>query len=51
MFEGLDEQMKHDDKAAVSFKERLLKWIVGAVIALVVFGGLYIGLRLLNFTK
>jgi len=48
MFESLDEQMKQDDKAATSTKERFLIWFSVAVISVVVFGGLYLGVQLLE---
>lgn len=48
MFEGLDEQIKHDDLIETTPRERLMKWIIGAVIAIAVFGGLYLGLHFLQ---
>ncbi len=51
MFEGLDEQIKHDDQIEITPKERLMKWVIGGVVAIVVFGGLYFGLQMLNYAK
>ena len=48
MFDSLDEQIKHDDQASSSPKERILVWLSVAVISVVVFGGLYMGIRLLD---
>jgi hypothetical protein len=48
MFDSLEEQMKHDDQEAISPKERMLKWLFGAITAVVVFGGLYMGIRLIE---
>lgn len=48
MFDSLDEQMKHDLKEASSPKERILLWISVAVVSVLVFGGLYIGVRVLE---
>jgi lipid-A-disaccharide synthase-like uncharacterized protein len=48
MFESLDEQMKHDDAETSTPKERMLKWILIGLVATVVFGGLFMGIRLLG---
>jgi hypothetical protein len=48
MFESLDDQMKQDDKALESTKETVLKWVVGAVLAVVIFGGLIFAVRQLG---
>ncbi|MEP7364015.1 MAG: hypothetical protein ABI972_12230 [Acidobacteriota bacterium] len=48
MFDSLDEQIKQDDRAASSTKERVLVWLSVAVVSVVVFGGLYMGIRLLD---
>jgi hypothetical protein len=48
MFDSLDEQMKHDDKESSSKKERVLVWITVAVASVVLFGGLYVGVRMLD---
>jgi hypothetical protein len=48
MFDSLDEQMKKDDKRMVSTKERLLRWAIVAISALVVFGGLIAGVHWMN---
>ena len=48
MFDSLDDQMKQDDQAASSPKERILVWLSVAVVSVVVFGGLYMGIRLLE---
>ena len=48
MFESLDEQMKHDDAETSTPKERMLKWVLVCVISIVLFGGLYMGVRLLG---
>jgi hypothetical protein len=45
MFDSLATQMKHDDAAAASARQRLTKWAVIAVVAVVVFGALYYALR------
>ncbi len=48
MFESLDDQMKQDDKALESTKETVLKWVVGAVLAVAIFGGLIFAVRQLG---
>ena len=46
MFDSLDEQMKQDDKRMVSSKERMMRWVIVAVAALVVFGAVIAGVHL-----
>ncbi|MGH9674636.1 MAG: hypothetical protein ACRD44_15765 [Bryobacteraceae bacterium] len=48
MFDSLDEQMKQDAKAASTTKERVLEWIAIVAVSIVVFGGLWFGVRLLE---
>lgn len=48
MFDSLDEQMKHDDKAVMSNRERVLRWIAIGAISVLVFGGLFVGVRLME---
>ncbi len=48
MFESLDEQIRHDDQVETTRAERILKWTLMIVISLLVFGGLYMGIRLLE---
>lgn len=48
MFESLDEQMKHDEEATTTKSEKYLRWLLVAVLAVVLFGGLYMGVRLLG---
>ena len=48
MFDSLDDQMKHDRKVESSTKERAFKYLTIAVLAVVLFAGLYFGLRLME---
>jgi hypothetical protein len=48
MFESLSEQIRHDEQLQVSNNERLVRWIVVAIVSLVVFGGLYFAIQLLG---
>jgi hypothetical protein len=47
MFATLDEQMKYDDAAATTPRQRTVKWAVIAVTAVVLFGLLFFGIQLL----
>jgi hypothetical protein len=48
MFESLDETMKHDAQESSSPRERIVVWLSVIVVSLLVFGGLYVGVRLLD---
>jgi hypothetical protein len=48
MFEALDDQMKHDQDQESSKAERLLRWAAAIVVTLLVLGGLYYGVRMLE---
>lgn len=48
MFESLDDRMKHDDQEVTTPRERLLKWVVVGVISVIVFGGLWMGVQMME---
>jgi hypothetical protein len=48
MFASLDEQMKVDDATSESSRQRLMKWVVIAFVAVVVFGALYYALQAIS---
>lgn len=48
MFESLDDHMKHDDQQETTKAQRALKWVVVGVVSVLLFGGLYMGVRLLR---
>jgi len=48
MFESLDEQIKLDEHKASSNTERFVRWSLGVLVAVVVFGGLYWAVHLLQ---
>jgi len=48
MFDSLDDQIKQDAKEASSPRERILVWISVGVISILVFGGLYYGVVVLQ---
>ena len=47
MFATLDDQMKHDDAASANPKQRMVKWAVIALAAVVLFGGLLFAIQAL----
>jgi len=48
MFDSLDEQMKNDDNKVGTSKERAMKWVLVVLVSVVVFGGLYFGVHMLQ---
>jgi hypothetical protein len=48
MFSSLDEQMKRDGAASANSRERWLTYAIIAVASILVFGGLYAGIMLLE---
>jgi len=48
MFDSLADRIKHDEHEAVSTTERTMKIVATVVIAIIVFGGLYFVVRLLE---
>jgi hypothetical protein len=48
MFDSLDEKIKHDAAAETTSRERVVKGIVIAVLSILLFGGLYFAVRMLE---
>ena len=48
MFESLDDTMKKDAKAQTSNSERMMLWLAVVAASVLVFGGLYFGVRVLG---
>ena len=48
MFDSLDEQIKHDTEEQTTSRERMTRWLAVMVLSLLIFGGLYLGLRFLE---
>ncbi len=48
MFETLDEHIKKDTNAESTKTERFLRWAIALIVTVVVLGGLYFGVRLLD---
>jgi hypothetical protein len=46
MFDSLDETMKNDAKKASSASERTMVWVAVATASVLLFAGLYFGVRL-----
>ena len=50
MFDSLDDQMKADDSKAVSSTMRIVPYLIGVVLTILVLGGLYYVYTLLEGT-
>lgn len=48
MFDSLDEQMKKDMDKETSPRQRMLMWVVIVLASILIFGGLYFGVRLIS---
>ena len=48
MFESLADQMRHDEREQLSTRERLVLWIVISIVSVLVFGGLYFAVQMLE---
>jgi hypothetical protein len=48
MFDSLADQMKKDDKETTNSTQRIVLWVGVAAASIVVFGGLYMGVRMLG---
>jgi hypothetical protein len=48
MFDSLADRIREDEHQSVTNTERYLRWAAVGVISVVVFGGLYLGVRLLG---
>ena len=46
MFDSLADQMKHDEQEVTSNKQRVLQYTVIGVLSVLVFVGLYMGIRM-----
>ena len=50
MFDSLDEQIKLDEHKSSSNRERMFRWLLVALVSILIFGGLYFGVHLLQGT-
>ena len=48
MFDSLDEQIRRDHHAEVSRKERIVETLAIAVLSVILFGGLYLAIRMIE---
>jgi len=48
MFDSLTDQMKADDRQGANNTEKLVRWLAVAVLSVLLFGGLYFSVRMLQ---
>ena len=48
MFDSLADRIREDEHKEVDTKERIFRWVLMFVLSIVVFGGLYYGVRMLE---
>jgi Ni,Fe-hydrogenase I cytochrome b subunit len=48
MFDSLADRIRKDQHKEVNPTERIVRWVVVAVVSVLVFGGLYMGIRMLQ---
>ena len=48
MFDSLADRIREDEHSSVNNTERWVRWIVVAVVTILLFGGLYYGVRMLE---
>jgi hypothetical protein len=48
MFESLADQIRNDEREQLSSRQRLVLWIVIGLVSILVFGGLYLGVQMLD---
>ena len=48
MFDSLSDQMKHDMDEQTPRSQRIIEYVLVAVVSIVIFGGLYMGIRFLQ---
>ena len=48
MFDSLADQIKAEERREVNTTERVIRWVLISAISIVVFGGLYLGVRFLE---
>jgi hypothetical protein len=48
MFDSLSDQIKRDEHAEVGNTERIVKWVIVAVVSVLIFGGLHFSVRMLG---
>lgn len=48
MFESLDDEMRRDEKATTTPRERKLFYVAVMLVSIILFGGLYAGIKYLE---
>jgi hypothetical protein len=48
MFDSLADRIREDDHAAVNNTERYVRYLIVLVVAILLFGGLYYGVKMLD---
>jgi len=48
MFDSLSDRIRQDEQASVSTAQRLFRWLLVAILSVLVFGGLYLGVSMLE---
>ena len=48
MFDSLADRIRQDEHNEVTNNERMVRWLAIAVISVLLFGGLYFGIRMLE---
>ena len=48
MFDSLSDQIKHDLDQQTPRSQRIIEYVLVAVVSIAIFGGLYMGIRLLQ---
>jgi hypothetical protein len=48
MFDSLADRIRQDDREVMNNTERYIRWAVVLLISVVLFGGLYLGVRFLE---
>ncbi len=48
MFDSLADRIRDDEHKEVNQTERIVRWVVVGVLSILLFGGLYMGIRLIE---
>ena len=48
MFDSLDEQIRSDEHRMTTSRERMFRWFLVVLVSVVVFGGLYLAVHLME---
>ena len=48
MFDSLSDRIKRDEHESVSNTERIVRYVIVAVVSVLIFGGLHFGVRMLG---